>query len=295
MTQQSPEAADLISPFGPVHIIEPVSPHTRTAVLLHGRGSDGEDFSEELASSKLSSEESLMEALPGWRWVFPTSRETWSPVFQEDLRSWFEARSLTDITVRQDLQEEGIRESVKHLEAILEDEIARLGGAAEKLVLGGISQGAAVGMWTLLCTRDPNRRLGAFVGASTWLPFSSNIESCLVGDRDSRGPTDLTLTSTGADEFVKGMMTPLKGTVAWSLTSSLLLSTPVFLGHGADDGVVDVELGREATRALNRIGFNVEWKEYSGAEEEGHWLKVPEEVDDIYRFLAAIMGAAVQT
>ncbi len=285
-------APDLASSFGPVHVIEPDSHHTHTAILLHGRGSDGEEFAGELASSKLSSAKSLMETLPGWRWVFPTSRETWSTVFQEELRSWFEARSLTDVTARQDLQEEGIRESVKHLEGILEDEIGRLGGAAENLVLGGISQGAAVGMWTLLCARDPARRLGAFVGASTWLPFASKIEKFLHRDHHSRGVIDSTLIGTDADEFVKGMMTPLKGAIADSSTPALL-STPVFLGHGADDGVVDVELGREARRVLDRTGFNVEWKEYSGAEEQGHWLKAPEEVDDISKFLTAIIGVPV--
>src|SRR3569833_318007 len=291
-TRMAPDSA---SPFGPVHVIEPDSPHTHTAVLLHGRGSDGEEFAEELASSKLSSAKSLMETLPGWRWVFPTSRETWSTVFQEELGSWFEARSLTDVTARQDLQEEGIRESVKHIEGLLGDEIGRLGGAAENLVLGGISQGAAVGKWPLLCARDPARRLGAFVGASTWLPFASNINSFLDGDHHSGGATDSTLIGTDADEFVKGMMAPLKGAVAQSSSPVPLLSTPVFLGHGADDGVVDVELGREARRVLDRTGFSVEWKEYSGAEEQGHWLKVPEEVDDISRFLATIIGVAVQS
>jgi predicted esterase len=287
-------ALDLASSFGTVHFIEPDSHHTHTAVLLHGRGSDGEEFATELAATKLSSGKSLLEALPGWRWVFPTSRETWSTVFQEELQSWFEARSLTDVTARQDLQEEGLRESVKHLEGILEDEIGRLGGAAENLVLGGISQGAAVGMWTLLCARDPARRLGAFVGASTWLPFASNIKDFLDGGHESRGATVSTLVGTDADEFVKAMMTPLKGVIAQSSTPVPLLSTPVFLGHGADDGVVAVELGQEARHVLDRTGFNVEWREYSGAEEQGHWLKAPEEVDDILKFLRAIPGVAIQ-
>jgi predicted esterase len=65
--------------------------------------------------------------------------------------------------------------------------------------------------------------------------------------------------------------------------------TPVFLGHGSDDAWVDVELGRNVRNVLTGFGMNVVWKEYTGAEEEGHWLKEPEEFDDILLFFA---GAA---
>ena len=68
----------------------------------------------------------------------------------------------------------------------------------------------------------------------------------------------------------------------------LASQVPVFMGHGADDAYVNVELGREAMQLLPRTGFRVRWKEYSGAEQEGHWLKVPEEMDDIYEFLSGL-------
>jgi lysophospholipase-2 len=63
---------------------------------------------------------------------------------------------------------------------------------------------------------------------------------------------------------------------------------PVFIGHGVDDAYVDVKLGRQAARILTQAGLLVEWKEYSSAEEEGHWFKIPDEMDDIHRFLARI-------
>jgi len=61
--------------------------------------------------------------------------------------------------------------------------------------------------------------------------------------------------------------------------------TPVFIGHGSDDAYVDVELGRQAADVLRLGGWKVEWKEYVGAEVEGHWFKVPDEMDDIFSFL----------
>ena len=264
--------------FGPVHVIEPSSEHTHTAIMLHGRGSYGPEFAEELAETTLPGQKPLTERLPGWRWVFPSSQELWSTKFEEDLPSWFEAHSLTDTTEREDLQVEGIKQSVAYVQSILDQEIARLGGRTERVTIAGISQGGAIGMWSLLCQRNLDRQFGAFVGASTWLPFAANIKRF-----SGQGKADSDANSS--DDFVESMMSAWRQFPTSQLSHRPLLSTPVFLGHGINDAVVDVELGRQARRVLAHVGFQVEWKEYSGAELEGHWLKVPEQVDDIAAFL----------
>ena len=114
--------------FGPVHMIEPSSEHTHTAIMLHGRGSNGPEFAEELAETAAPGQKSLMERFPSWRWVFPSSQELWSTAFEEMLPAWFEAHSLTDTTTREDLQIGGIRQSVAYIQSILTPEVARLGG-----------------------------------------------------------------------------------------------------------------------------------------------------------------------
>lgn len=266
--------------FGPLHIIEPSSDHTHTAIMLHGRGSNGPEFAEELSETVLPGQKPLVQRFPGWRWVFLSSQELWSTAFEESLSAWFEAHSLTDTSERQDLQTAGIGQSVSYIQTIVDREIARLGGAAERLVIAGISQGGAIGMWTLLCQRDVSRRLGAFVGVSTWLPFAGAIERLLGGGDGS-----------GADTFVESMMRAWRRQPCSQSSDTPLLSTPVFLGLGVDDAVVDIELGREARRVLAQVGFRVEWKEYSGAELDGHWLKVPEEVDDIAAFLMRVISS----
>ncbi|KAF5625635.1 acyl thioesterase 1 [Fusarium sp. NRRL 52700] len=261
------------STYGAVHIIEPIESHTHTAILLHGRGSNGEEFAQELfEETLLSDQSSLAQKLPSWRWVFPSSREIWSAAFQEDMPAWFEAHSLTDTTARQDLQIPGIQESVSYIKTLLSQEIHRLGGDASRVVLGGISQGAAVGMWTLLCLDRP---LGAFFATNTWLPFASSIEKHLSNDPTS--PMD------AGTEFVAGMLVHSKASL--SISQERLSSTKVFLGHGTDDAYVDVELGRKARDIILQAGFAVEWREYRGAELEGHWFKAPEEVDDLLNFL----------
>lgn len=201
--------------------------------------------------------------------------------------AWFEAYSLTDPTARQDLQMLGIRESVGHLARLLGDEIERLGGAAGRVVLAGISQGAAVGMWTLLCAGAAERRLGGFVGASAWLPFAGNLEGWL-GRKDKGGQATLADDAREdgeGDAFVEAMATSAGGVLHGQPG---LLSVPVFLGHGTDDAYVDIELGRQAADVLGKVGLKIEWREYTGADQEGHWLKEPEEFDDIVRFLESV-------
>lgn len=257
--------------------------------MLHGRGSTGEEFAEELFASSLSDGSSLRDQFPGCRWVFPSSKELWSSTFQEDMPAWFEAPSLTDTTADQDLQAPGISDSVSYLCGVLDDEISLVGGLG-KVVLGGISQGGAIAMWTLLChPRACGQRLCAFVGASTWLPFAADIEAIL-----SKRPADTSspalMTVGDLHDFVGELMAPMRDGLFESCWDCPLLRTPIFMGHGLDDAYVDVDLGREAARVLSSIGFGVEWKDYSGAEQEGHWLKVPDEVDDIQAFLVRALA-----
>ncbi|KIX92841.1 uncharacterized protein Z520_11505 [Fonsecaea multimorphosa CBS 102226] len=288
----------------PIYIVNPTTKHTHTAILLHGQGDNGADFAEELlCSSSFSegraggdSEKTLPALFPSWRWVFPSAPSRWSRVFEEELSAWFDAPSLSDPTFMEDLQMDGIRESVLDISRILHDEASRLGGASQNIVLGGISQGAAVGLWALLYhgREAPCSKLGGFVGASCWLPFSSYIERVLcntdVGQLTTDPPVPTTTTTTSLD-FVNSMFKATKSSLASHSHDGPhpLLSTPVFLGHGTDDAYVDISLGRHARDVLTRVGFfEVMWKEYVGAEQEGHWFKEPEQVDDIVQFLRTV-------
>jgi len=262
--------------FGPTQIVDPVTEHTHTAILLHGRGSNGPEFAEELLKETLFPDGSnLAQKLPNWRWVFPSSRELWSEAFQEDMPAWFEAHSLTDITARQEVQIPGIRDSTEYVNTIIDKEIVKLAGASERVVLGGISQGGAVAMWTLL--NQGERSFGAFFGTNTWLPFASSLQ-----DSMSQGAE---MSEEEGVVFLAEMLGPplIQGQI-------FNRSTRVFLGHGTDDAYVDVELGRQARDVLTKFGYSVEWKEYTGAELEGHWIKAPEELEDMLEFFTKTLG-----
>jgi lysophospholipase II len=277
------------STFPPVHIIEPLAghTHTHTAIMIHGRGSSGPEFAEELFESKLSGgNSSLRSPLPGWRWVFPSSQSLWSSTFQEEFPAWFEAHSLTDVDARQDLQMEGIRQSTKFLARIMDEEIGRLRGARENLFLCGISQGGAIALWTLLCQKLPGGNIGGLVGASCWLPFAEAIRHFLGNVSDpAEKASKSSPEEVEASRFVASMMADAKASLAQRGAAHSLLRTPVFLGHGTDDAYIDVTLGRQVRDILAGVGLMAEWKEYTGADQEGHWFKEPEQLDDIAKFL----------
>lgn len=274
--------------FPTLHIIDPQPghAHTHTLILLHGRGSTGHEFAEDLLESPLSSGQTLQTRLPTWRLVFPSSKELYSSTFQEDFPQWFDIASLTDPASRPELQIPGLSESVEYIRSLVASEVELLGENSEqKLFLGGISMGFATGMWAFLTF---GQRLGGFVGASGWLPFAREIEGSL-GQRKEGNISNAEIPGEEVGPaFVRDMMAAtecgLRGGV------STLQHTPVFLGHGTDDELVDCSLGVQARDVLRNIGFRVDWREYCGAEQEGHWLKEPEEVDDIVRFLEVNSG-----
>ncbi|KAJ5152309.1 hypothetical protein N7492_010604 [Penicillium capsulatum] len=273
--------------FPTPHIHHPQTEHTHTIVLLHGRGSNGLEFAEELFSSSTSNGQNLASRLPNYRWIFPTSRDRWSTTFQEEMCAWFDIHSLCDIQAKQDLQKEGLRESILQILELLESETRLLHGQASRLYLGGMSQGMATALWVFLAGIATGRieaPLGGLVGFSGWLPFAHSLESILDSDRESSGPCTLHTQGLVAQFFFSEISNSEISPPAKPSDVSVL-STPTFLSHDTDDAWVLVELGRHASRILQKIMGHVEWNESTGAENEGHWLKEPEGFDQILRFL----------
>ncbi|KAL4914261.1 Alpha/Beta hydrolase protein [Aspergillus aurantiobrunneus] len=276
--------------FPEPHIVNPQHPqqHIHTAIVLHGYTVAGATASSSqmissLFSSNTSRGTNLAASLPTWRWVFSTSRERSSTTFQEDMCARFDVRSLSDPAERQELQVEGLRESVSYVTGIVERELEILGNRKGRVFLGGISQGMATGLRTLFCLPgSTGSRLGGFLGMCGWLPFAREVEDAGRGDGkdEERQRKD---TDTFGFCFKKlfgsdGLDTADAG--------AAILSAPVFLAHGTDDVWVSVGLGRQAKSVLKEtMAMPVEWVEITGAENDGHWVKEPEGFDRILQFL----------
>lgn len=271
-----------------VHVTDGL--HTNTAILLHGRGSNGPEFAEDFLSSQTVDGKSLTSRLPGWRWVFPTSRTRWSTRFEEEIHSWFDAYSLTDINERSDLQLPGLRESVVDILEVIEREIELLDGRASRIYIGGISQGMATALWTLLCCTalgQHQESIGGFLGFCGWLPFANRLE--IHNEQLHDHSLEPGLSSRAIKELLVEMFPNVK---SLQVTKSVdvheipfIISTPIFFSHGTDDVWVPVELGRQAAGVFKKVANHVEWNEFIGAEEDGHWIKEPEGFDQIIQFI----------
>ena len=257
--------------------------------MLHGRGSDGVEFAEDLFSSVNSQGQTLPQSLPNFRWVFPSSGSRWSDRFQEKMPAWFDAYSLDDIAEKKELQVDGIRESVVYILDLLSAEIETLGDST-RVYLGGISQGMAITIWSLLCAPGKIQgQLGGVLGFCGWLPFAGQVGNLIT---ESTHTPDKSSKQLRASELFLEIIDDTNGLTPDSNAS--VLSTEVFLSHGTDDTWVSTELGRQAHRVLEGLGFSVEWNEFMGAEGDGHWIKEPEGFDQITRFIQSRMESFEQ-
>ncbi|KAI1371921.1 alpha/beta-hydrolase [Hypoxylon crocopeplum] len=269
-------------------VIAPLVPHTHTIIFLHGRGDTSANMADSLLRwARDSRGRSLVDALPSVRWVFPQAEVRVAEKFDEECPQWFDIWNLLDMTDREELQVFGLRESVLSIRRIVRRE-AKMVGALERVVLAGISQGAATAVHTLLhlgelgdadavgdvtaqkqllgqdADADSNKetpppaRLGALVGLSGWLSFPG-------------GSLEETREVLGLEE-------------APPENDDVVRHTPVFLGHCADDPLVFIEYGKQLRDSLRGFGMEVSWNEYADG---GHWINSPRGVDDVVAFLMA--------
>ncbi len=166
--------------------VHPGAEPRATIVILHGLGADGTDF--------LSFVDELrLHALGPVRWVFPRAPER--PVTINGghrMRAWYDILG-TDLVRRED--EAGLRESFAQVHALLDREVAR-GMPAQRIVLGGFSQGCAV---TLGAGLRYGQRLAGLVGMSGYLPLA---DTTAAERRDANALTPVFLAHGRQDGVV---------------------------------------------------------------------------------------------
>jgi phospholipase/carboxylesterase len=142
------------------------APSPRAAIIiLHGLGADGNDF------VPLAHELELAAVGPA-RYVFPHAPTR--PVTINGgyvMRAWYDILGLDARERRED--EQGLRESQRLVEALLEREKER-GIPAARIVLAGFSQGCAMTLMTGLRYRE---RLAGLVGLSGYLPLAAATDA----------------------------------------------------------------------------------------------------------------------
>lgn len=175
----------------------------------------------------------------------PKSLSSYNKTFQEDMHEWFHVESLTDSSLREDLQLQGLSTAVNYLHLLIQQELKLV--PAGRLSLGGVSMGCAMALMASLCGKV---RLGGSVGLCGWMPLEAYLRQ-----------NELKLSKS--ERFVKESLRSLGGKLQIQSpedSNSLRHSSPdtlVFIGHSVDDGVVDVALGRSMCDMLRSLGLPV--------------------------------------
>ena len=144
--------------------VHPAAAPQATVIVLHGLGADGTDF------LSFADELQLGADVGPLRWVFPRAPERAVTINNGmRMRAWYDILGA-DLMRRED--EAGLRESFAQVHALLEREVAR-GMPAERIVLGGFSQGSAI---TLGAGLRYGRRLAGLVALSGYLPLADATE-----------------------------------------------------------------------------------------------------------------------
>lgn len=242
-------------------VVQPGYPHTHTVVFLHGRGDTALNFLKSLPYSRDSQDRSLAELYPSFRWVFPWAPVTRTALNGDLLSQWFDIWNVNDFSDREELQAGGLKDSAGGIIKILVAEANALGGHWDRLVLMGISQGAATGIHAMLHLHHQAPRLGAFLGFSCRMPF---VGRTLAEARKVLNP------AAESDQ-----------------NAELLKRTPMLLEHCIDDPLVLVENGRTLRDTLRGFGADVTWREYADG---GHWFNSPQGIDDVVEFMNGALG-----
>lgn len=135
---------------------------TASIIILHGLGADGNDFVP-------FADELDLESVGPVRWIFPHAPTM--PVTINNgyvMRAWYDIFGM-ELVQRED--EAGLRRSMAMVNGLVDAERAR-GIAADRIVLGGFSQGCAMAL--LAGLRYPER-LAGLVGMSGYLPLASSL------------------------------------------------------------------------------------------------------------------------
>ncbi|KAJ2955155.1 hypothetical protein NQZ79_g8798 [Umbelopsis isabellina] len=230
------------------HVVAPVKEHTHTVILLHGRDSTAMEFAEEFFESQASDDSTLPEIFPSFKWVFPDSGLRDSTRFEMSLSQWFDIWSVEEPEKRKELQRAGLNESIMFILDIINRETEIV--PPSQIILGGISQGCATAIHTLM--RSDTGPLWAIQSLFTSATSNSDIPNFKELYKISGSP----------------------------------LATPAFLSHAMDDDIVPISNGKKLYQTLDQLGMSVSWKAYKDG---GHWINEPQGVDDMVGFLQSVI------
>lgn len=136
-------------------------------IWLHGLGADGEDFLPLVEELRLPNINDI-------KFVFPSA--LFRPISVNNgisMRAWFD---LLDLGINRTEDEFGITQSLKVISNIIQKEIDN-GIPADKIIIGGFSQGGAMAIYTGLRFKE---KLGGVVVFSGYCPLIKSLDNDIL-------------------------------------------------------------------------------------------------------------------
>jgi len=217
--------------------------HTATVIFVHGLGDTGHGWASAVENWR------RRQRLDEVKFILPHAPKI--PItcnWGMRMPGWFDIHTIDGNaeSLRRNEDEAGIVVSQAYLHELIQKEI-EAGIPADRIVLGGFSQGGAMSIFAGLTSKV---KLAGIVALSSWLLLSLRF---------------LELVPT--PQFNK--------------------ETPIFMGHGDSDQVVNTDLGKKSYDLLKDMGYNATMKLY---DDMGHSACL-EELDDVEAFLTERLPA----
>lgn len=133
---------------------------------------------------------------------------------------WYDIKSLSTLDDREE-DEQGITKSRDYFHNLIDQEVAK-GIPADRVVIGGFSQGGAMSLLSGVTYKD---QLGGIFGLSCYLLMRKTLKDIIPKDNPNE-------------------------------------KTPIFMGHGDADQVVAHKWGKLSAEELTKNGFNVDFRTY---------------------------------
>ena len=133
---------------------------------------------------------------------------------------WYDIKSLSSLQDREE-DEPGILKSRDYFHSLIDQEVAK-GIPANRIILGGFSQGGAMALFSGTTYKE---QIGGIFGLSCYLLLQRRIKDLIPADSPNQ-------------------------------------KTPIFMGHGDADQVVAHKFGTMSADALKEMGYNVSFKTY---------------------------------
>lgn len=190
-------------------------PATKTArsaiIFLHGLGDSGDGWS---WFPQVMKQTGLLQSQEETNFVFPNAPEI--PITVNGgyrMPGWFDIYQFGGNSDRQDKQ--GFLKTCDLVKSLIKEQTEKHNIPAERIIIGGFSQGAAISMAVLAML---NYKIGGLVALSGFCPVVETV----------RDATD----ANGAN-----------------------FNTPVFQGHGSADDLIQCSFGQQTSEFYKGLGF----------------------------------------